>query len=699
MKDKKNLRVFSYENPTTKCLGSRKYITTNLSKFVTWYLTTKKEIRNFYEIITIDTPCRLYFDIEYSKELNTIANSIELFNDFSNFVKDSLKSEYNIDININESFLVLDSSTSTKFSLHIIIHLPDNKLFLNNIEMKNFTDYLYLSMLENNIALIYNGKINNIGEKLKVPIFDNCVYTKNRNFRLYLSCKLGKNIHLKLADWCQFYKYKNINNPTDFQIFFDSLCVPKFFDNYETLPKYKINKEVLDIKTSKVRSNFGGLFYNTFKISNDFCIYLKNGYGRTSMFPLLEEYIIEKNKQYSENVDIRAWDIIKIKNNGKLKLIFHIKNCRYCSNIGREHKSNNIFWEVYFDPILICHQKCFDRECQGRYSIGYQIPTNVTEEVIKSLTEMELYQIPFDSFADSFWNLERDNVSLLDNEKIRKKSFIGDIDNNLQSKKHFTKLDNTDKSIENVQETSFNEDEDNFIVVDSKIPDKSTEYLNFIISTQQLRYKNSFEFSQKNLSEEENSYKILVNQKSNYNNISKSSLTQFNRSEDFMTDDESNDNLKHLTSLNASECDKFNECFINSTVSSSTDNSSDVLEEINLLIKDNQKNICILNEHGEIETILESPLSTSEINSPINNDNNIKKNQETETNTNFIETNESPGQSYCYGIPKTFKEIHSINKKFGSSEKCKSPFKSPVIKRKGKKMDIKKTKKNIFSIP
>uniref|UniRef100_A0A0K0EBH2 DNA-directed primase/polymerase protein n=2 Tax=Strongyloides stercoralis TaxID=6248 RepID=A0A0K0EBH2_STRER len=716
LKDKNNLRIFSYENPTTKCSGSRKYFVSKLDNFLKWYLKTREEIRNFYEIITLETPCRLYFDIEYSKDFNPLANSSELFNDFSIFVKNALKTEYNIEININESFLILDSSTPTKFSLHIIIHLPEGQLFINNVEMKKFTDYLYLSMLEQDVCLIYNGKTNNMGEKIKVPIFDNCVYSKNRNFRLYLSCKLGKNVYLKLADWCEFYKCKNINNPTDDVIFYDSLCVPNFFDKYEVLPEYHIDENIIRNKVIKARNNGGGVLHNTCKISNNYFTFIKNGYGRTSMFPLLEEFIIEKNKEYVSSADIYSWDIVKLKSNDKIKLIFHIKGCRYCFNIRREHKSNKVYWEVYFDPNLICRQKCFDRECLGRASIGHQLPHNIVDEVVKGLTELGVYQSPFDSFADSFWDMKRDNVTLLEIEENKRRSMLNDKGNISNSFKCPKKIEDSNESPEQVQETSFNEEEDNFIVVDGKIPDQSTEYLNFIITTQQSKYNDSFEFSPSILSDSNNPLEFSLKQKSSFENTPKSSSiktldnknsfsflsiessefnnsfkspqSKLNESKNFIINDKSNESLVHLESLNESEYDPLNECFINSTLST-INNSSILIKDPSLPLKNNQKNEFIINEYGEVEVVLESPACTIDDNSSINNIQTIEKNNETITNTEFEEIIDKPRESCFSEISKTLKEIQTIDDKYKSSEKCKSPFVSPVIKKKRRIMNLK----------
>uniref|UniRef100_A0A0N5B286 DNA-directed primase/polymerase protein n=1 Tax=Strongyloides papillosus TaxID=174720 RepID=A0A0N5B286_STREA len=648
IKDKSNLRIFSYENPTSKCQGSRKYIATDLSEFVKWYLNTKEEIRNFYEIIPIDTPCRLYFDLEYPKEQNPDTDSREVFDKFCLTVKDLLKSEYNIEVDIDKSFLILESSTPTKFSLHVIVHLPEKQLFSSNVEMKKFTDFLYITMLEKDIALVYNGKVNNVGEKIKVPIFDPAVYTKNRNFRLYLSCKLGKNVHLKLADWCKFYQCKNVLKPVDVQIFFDSLCVPRFYDKCQILPEYNVDVEVVKEKIPKAKATGRAVLNNVCKANNDYCEFLKNGYGRTSPFASLEKFIVGKSKEYVSTADIRAWDLINVKKTGKIKIIFHIKGSRYCFHIGREHKSNHVYWETYFDPDLICCQKCFDRECHGKVSLGFKIPKDVTEDVISTLKEMDLYRKPNDSFSDSFHNAARDNVTLIDDEEI---ITILDTDENKQSRKRnstgildspaykIPRLPDINKEIKKTIGTQTNNE---FIVVDGRIPTQNNDIF-------EVTGHNKESFSIDAPDSRLKTHEIIIDE------------------DEFMTDDDSNSRLSIVSYYTASEPDPLNDCFINSTLSSL--NESSILNSSTRL-NPNQRNICIADSSGVIQTILETSYDTTD------NDNSPKT---TNKNIDNEESYKTPIKKYTYRSPRTLEEAEFIRKKCASSEKCKTPFKSPVV--------------------
>jgi hypothetical protein len=106
--------------------------------------------------------------------------------------------------------LELDSTKPEKFSRHLIVHLPDKKVFSDNtVSMKQFVTKLCDYLKANNKALVRQKfKIRSKDEYTEkvVPLFDTAVYTKNRNFRLYRSSKVQENSYLILADNCCFYE-------------------------------------------------------------------------------------------------------------------------------------------------------------------------------------------------------------------------------------------------------------------------------------------------------------------------------------------------------------------------------------------------------------------------------------------------------------------------------------------------------------
>ena len=120
-------RIFALETSS----GKRKYVVGNLGRFLQHYWRdTDQRCRHYYELIPEGTPCRLYFDLEFSKVYNQIsALESEVF--MTEFI-DELCHEFRVvhDIKMSRACVIdLDSSTEKKFSRHLIIHLPNGELF------------------------------------------------------------------------------------------------------------------------------------------------------------------------------------------------------------------------------------------------------------------------------------------------------------------------------------------------------------------------------------------------------------------------------------------------------------------------------------------------------------------------------------------------------------------------------------------
>eukprot|EP01133_Synstelium_polycarpum_P010710 gene10710-12456_t len=61
------IKTFSMEVKTT---GERKFYSSSYDKFWKMYYGDIDNKHNYYEVITEDSPCHLYFDIEYIREFN-----------------------------------------------------------------------------------------------------------------------------------------------------------------------------------------------------------------------------------------------------------------------------------------------------------------------------------------------------------------------------------------------------------------------------------------------------------------------------------------------------------------------------------------------------------------------------------------------------------------------------------------------------
>uniref|UniRef100_A0AC34FLH7 DNA-directed primase/polymerase protein n=1 Tax=Panagrolaimus sp. ES5 TaxID=591445 RepID=A0AC34FLH7_9BILA len=321
-----NGRCFSFEIPNSHMsTGIRKFFVAELDSFWFWYKNVFRESRHFYEIIQEGLPCRLYFDLEFYKADNPDLKEEKALSEFLQFVSSMIKEFYQIDIT-EKSFLLLDSTTDLKFSVHAIVHFPNNFLFPNNISMKEFIAKLIERMSETGIGIVKK-------ENQETFICDPSVYTKNRNFRIFLSSKFNKNAIFKYRKGCKFYGAAQTSKP----ISSDSAGIKFHAENFDSgIPP--------------------------------------------SPLPELDEYVREFNSQYSRNVEIRSWNLLRVYSTKSLRVQYQLNNCKYCLRIQREHVSNNVYWTCHLDREWM-YQKCFDYDCRNFISDFFPLPSELMEQI------------------------------------------------------------------------------------------------------------------------------------------------------------------------------------------------------------------------------------------------------------------------------------------------------------------------------
>lgn len=200
-------RIFSYETPELTngkfflnerphillCLGRRRFLATGIEKFLRCYRYIRTG-RHFYELIQENIPCRPYFDLEYYREFNQLDDR-EILNEFIEEVIKLYSEVFEETISFDD-FIILESSSESKFSVHLILHTSG--LLPNNVCFKSFVNVLCSRLADEQKCIVRDkGK--------EGFLCDQGVYTKNRNFRMFYSSKCGKKEKLQLADYCNFY--------------------------------------------------------------------------------------------------------------------------------------------------------------------------------------------------------------------------------------------------------------------------------------------------------------------------------------------------------------------------------------------------------------------------------------------------------------------------------------------------------------
>ena len=117
-------RIFA----TEKGSGKRKYIVGEFGRIADWYWRkTEPSSRHLYELIREGSPCRLYFDLEFSRAHNPSVPEVQLLRELEEELVTELHLHYGKLLpRLRSSQIVnLNSSNEKKFSRHWIVHLLD----------------------------------------------------------------------------------------------------------------------------------------------------------------------------------------------------------------------------------------------------------------------------------------------------------------------------------------------------------------------------------------------------------------------------------------------------------------------------------------------------------------------------------------------------------------------------------------------
>ena len=245
----------------------------------------------------------------------------------------------------------LDSTTPKKFSRHLIYRHPC-KCFKSNIGAGHLVRTMLANMDDDTKQKL---NLNPVGE-FKCFV-DEAVYTKNRNLRIWKSSKIEKGVKLEFVD-------KRALNFKDFEAslvtctsglgYFD-FCTDNESISKNTNPGISKNVPIASIPLD----NFYSLKCTILEISNAPSLILKA--------------IPETNV-----------------------LIATLVGNRFCLNIGREHKSNNVYYYIDLSSGR-CHQRCFDVDCKGFRGPEFSILTGERiDGLFEGISDLELGELDLD---------------------------------------------------------------------------------------------------------------------------------------------------------------------------------------------------------------------------------------------------------------------------------------------------------------
>ncbi|KAL4240945.1 hypothetical protein ACF0H5_001728 [Mactra antiquata] len=281
---------------------------------------------------------------------------------------------------------------------------------------------------------------------------DTGVYTKNRNFRLFLSSKLGKNNPLTISEDNTYRPTQWIGDELKFN-FFASLVA-----NIEYTSHLKILTFGDDKNDTQLSSTLSGLREKSNKGAESLIGFNKSPY------PEVDEYITSIITENSAKGVIRQWTYF---HQGEL-LLYEIARYRYCHNIGRHHRSNNIMLIVDLHK-GVYYQKCHDPECTR---LNYKSPE----------WPLPIHILPCNYFDDENDGFDDDNDTIGDDndkemndeellnttleieKRLQQNSECSEFDDEIEDDLLISAVDQYDKKVNVSMATNENTNDDNDIV-------------------------------------------------------------------------------------------------------------------------------------------------------------------------------------------------------------------------------------------
>ncbi|XP_066574283.1 DNA-directed primase/polymerase protein isoform X2 [Amia ocellicauda] len=408
---KEDVRVFALEIDPAE-MGQRIYLVTTYTELWHYYRTYRQSLMHCYEVIPEGAVCKLYFDLEFHKPSNKGLDGKQMVASLTQYVRQKLQEDYGIQCS-DKDVLNLDSSTDEKFSRHLIFLLP-NAAFKDNVQAGHFINKILQPALEElqrrrNHELTDGAPkqkdcpINSTNDRPPLSPVENVqkpdadiqkspqpkrkrngdlqatssnqadlaflfvkdkngrdqlfidlgVYTKNRNFRLYKSSKAGKNVAFTVAEDNRFVPKAHQRVSEEQQVFLSSIVSNvRFSENLRIL--------TCDTAEAKKAQNPPSSLLPACKSA------LVTG-ALNSPYTEVDNFVLSLVKKDGIQGSIRQWNYFS----SEELLVYDIVKFRWCHNVDRFHKSNNIMFVVDLKQEL-WYQKCHDPVCRAE---NYRSPS------------------------------------------------------------------------------------------------------------------------------------------------------------------------------------------------------------------------------------------------------------------------------------------------------------------------------------
>jgi hypothetical protein len=346
------LRVFSREDAG----GRRRFLATSYAELWRRYAALPPSARHYYEIIREGRPCHFYLDLEFATAANPGRDGPGAVDAVLAAARAALLELAGLEL-ADEDLLELDSSTPEKFSRHVIARLPGGRAFASNAD----AGALAAAAAARVRAAAAAGDAAAAAAVIRrkgggqALVIDEGVYTRNRAFRLHLSSKAGRAAALLPTG-----RFAGAALPTQ-QAFFRAL-VSNVEPGAELVRLAAAPGGAGAARAPGARHGIdngggggGGATTSSF------------GALRPAPSPVagLDAFVAAAAAAAGGGrAAVRSWVPL-----GAGALLLNLRGNRFCGNVGREHRSNGVFYVVDLQAGLWM-QKCYDPECRD-----YRSPT------------------------------------------------------------------------------------------------------------------------------------------------------------------------------------------------------------------------------------------------------------------------------------------------------------------------------------
>lgn len=347
--------------------GRRRFISATLEVF--WDEYSRRLRRNdqvhFYEVIREHHAAKLYLDLEFLRKHNPQSDGGAMTHaivtaclEEAAILTCSEMTARSARFDKCDDIVVLDSTTDKKFSKHIIF---TRVAFHDNVQMGDFVRNVVNRVVEENPQMV----LVHTDDGCQVPFVDLGVYTRNRCFRLIGSSKYGKPSRLLLS---------GISNDR----------VRASFDDFSRSLVCCVSNDIFLLGSPRpTYSNLHKHNGQSLIRRNSICVSDSTAAASKQMGPVenfqkynplsnaLNEYVLSIIEPHGGGIygvsTMSGGNIVSYAIKGDYK---------FCANIGRHHKSNNVILVADMANHRM-FQRCFDPDCRGFQSQPWSLPPSV----------------------------------------------------------------------------------------------------------------------------------------------------------------------------------------------------------------------------------------------------------------------------------------------------------------------------------